>query len=87
MIGMTKSKPKVKLAITLSSELARRVRDEVAAGRATSVSAWIEHAISCQLAAEADFDSLVDDVLASTGGPITDAEREHAWKLLSGAAA
>lgn len=84
--GMTKGKPKVKLAITLSEHLARRVREEVARGRAASVSAWIEHAISGQLAAEADLDSLVDEALAATGGPLTEAERLHAVRLLSGSA-
>lgn len=86
MNGMTTRKPKVKLAITLSDELARRVREEVARGRAASVSAWIEHAISGQLAAEADFEGLLDEALAATGGPLTEAERLHAVRLLSGSA-
>lgn len=79
-------KPKVKLAISMSPRLLRRVKSVVAQDRAKSVSAYIEHAVAAQLAAEADFDLLVEQVLEVTGGPATGAERARARKLLRGAA-
>ena len=89
MNGMEQPKvsPKVKLAITLRADVVRKVRDAVAEGRARSVSAYIEHAVVSQLAAEADFDSLIAEMLAASGGPPTKQERAAARKLLSGSAA
>jgi hypothetical protein len=78
--------PKVRTAITLRPELVEQVRAVVAEGRARSVSAYIEHAIESQLATEADFDVLVDEMLAATGGPPTKKERAAARRLLSGSA-
>jgi hypothetical protein len=79
-------KPKVKLAISMSPTLLRKVKSVVARNRAKSVSAYIEHAVAAQLAAEADFDLLVAQTLEETGGPPTEAERAQARKLLRGAA-
>jgi len=85
MIGMTT--PKAKVAITLSADLLNDVRAQVEAGQARSVSAFIEHAVQAQLAAQADFDVVVAEILAATGGPATRAERAAAKQLLSGSAA
>lgn len=79
--------PKVKIAITLRPELVERIRAAVADGRARSVSAYVEHAVDGQLAAEADFDALLDEMLTATGGPPTKAERSTARRRLSGSAA
>lgn len=88
-LGMMKGmeRPKVKIAITLRPEIVEQVRARVAAGQARSVSAFIEHAVTGQLAAEADFDSLIAEMLAATGGPPTEEERAAARRLLSGSAA
>jgi hypothetical protein len=59
----------------------------VAEGRARSVSAYNEGAVDNQLAAEADFDAVLDEMLAATGGPPTKAERAAARRRLSGSAA
>jgi hypothetical protein len=40
-----------------------------------------------QLAADADADNLIAEMLAATGGPPTDQEREAAHRLLGGSAA
>jgi len=85
MNGM--EKPKAKVTITLRPEVVEQVRARVAAGQARSVSAFVERAITGQLAAEADFDSLISELLAATGGPPTEAERAAARRLLSGSAA
>jgi hypothetical protein len=63
--------PRAKVAITLRSELLADVRARVERGEARSVSAFIEHAVEGQLAAEADFDEVAKQLLAATGGPPT----------------
>lgn len=81
------STPKVKIAVTLSPELVERVRAAVSAGAARSLSAYVEHALSGQLAAETDFDTMIDEMLTTTGGPATGPERAEARRLLGGSAA
>ena len=83
MIGMTP--PKAKVAVTLDVEVLERVRAAVAESRASSVSAYVQHALVGQLAAEADFDATIRELLAQTGGPPTRKERATARALLSGA--
>jgi hypothetical protein len=80
------TKPKAKLAVSISPEVVARVKAAVSAGRAKSVSAYIEHAVLGQLAAEADFDLILAEVFARTGGRPTAAERARARKQLRGAA-
>ena len=84
MIGMTP--PRAKIAITIDPALLARVRLAVEAGSARSVSAYIEHAVAGQLAAEDDFEAMLAESLAKTGGPPTDAELEAAARLLAGEA-
>jgi hypothetical protein len=78
---------KVKLAVSMSPALLRRVKAVVAQKRSKSVSAYVEHAVAAQLASEAHFDLLIEQALAETGGAATRAERSRARKLLRGAAA
>jgi hypothetical protein len=78
--------PKIKLAISMSPELLEKVKAVVAQKRARSVSAYVQHAVAAQLAAEADFDLLIAEALAETGGPPTRTELARARKLLRGAA-
>lgn len=63
--------PKVKLGVSMSPELIEKVKAVVAHKRARSVSAYVEHAVAAQLAAEADFDLLIAEELDETGGPPT----------------
>jgi Arc/MetJ-type ribon-helix-helix transcriptional regulator len=81
------ARPKVKITITLEADVLDRVRVAVADGRSKSVSAYIEHAVIGQLAAEADFDSTIVEMLAKTGGPPTKEERAIARRLLTDPAA
>lgn len=83
--GMDTAKPKV--TITLRPEVLADIRERVADGQARSVSAYVEHAIVGQLAAEVGFDSLLAELLADTGGPLTDEERASARQVLQGGAA
>lgn len=82
MIGMTV--PRAKITITIDAALLARVRLAVEAGHARSVSAYIEHAVAGQLTAEDDFEAMLTESLAATGGPPTDAELEAAGRLLAG---
>ncbi len=84
IIGMTR--PKTKLAVSLDATLVDRVKALVASGTAPSVSAYVEHALTSQLAAEADFDASVAEGLRKTGGPLKPAERSAARRLLRGVA-
>lgn len=81
MNGM--AEPKAKITVTLQAEVVERVRAAVADGRARSVSAYIEHAVVGQLAAEADFDATISEMLAETGGAPSAAERKVARELLA----
>jgi Arc/MetJ-type ribon-helix-helix transcriptional regulator len=78
---------KAKIAVSVSPTLLRRVKTAVARGRSRSVSAYVERAIAAQLAAEADFDVMIEKSLAETGGPATRSERARARRLLRGEAA
>lgn len=79
--------PKVKVAVSLSPDLVEQLRAAVSGGRARSVSAYVEHALRAQFAAEVEFDAVVDEMLAATGGPPTAEERAAAARLLGSDAA
>lgn len=74
--------PKVKLAVSLSRDVVEQLRAVVADGGSRSVSAYVEHAVRAQFAAETEFDTMVADMLAASGGPVTDDERTEAARLL-----
>jgi Arc/MetJ-type ribon-helix-helix transcriptional regulator len=77
IIGMTKSK----IAVTLPPALLARARRAVRAGYADSVSAYIAAAIE----EKTKLDELADmltEMLAQTGGPLTEAERKIADESL-----
>ena len=82
---MADAKPKI--TITLRPEVLADIRERGSAGQARSVSAYVEHAVIGQLAAEADFDSLLSELLGDTGGPLTEQERASARRVLRGGAA
>jgi Arc/MetJ-type ribon-helix-helix transcriptional regulator len=73
MLGMTKSK----IAVTLPPTLVARARRAVRAGHADSISAYIAAALE----EKTKLDELADmltEMLAETGGPLTEAERRTA---------
>jgi Arc/MetJ-type ribon-helix-helix transcriptional regulator len=73
IIGMTKSK----IAITLPPALVTRARRAVREGHAESVSAYVAAALE----EKAKLDNLADmlqEMLAETGGPLTERERRVA---------
>ena len=85
MISMTATKSR--LTVTVDSDIAEQLKALVAQGGASSVSAYVEHSVRCQLAADADFDVLLATMLDETGGPLTPDERAAARRVLSGDAA
>jgi Arc/MetJ-type ribon-helix-helix transcriptional regulator len=79
MIGMTR----VKIAVSLPSRLVKAARSAVRGGRASSVSAYVAEALSEKVMLD-DLESLLQEMLEETGGPLTKAERDEADRILSG---
>ena len=76
--------PQAKTTIAIDQALLARVRAAVEAGLAKSVSAYIEHAVANELTAEDDFEAMLAESLAATGGPLTEAELAAAARILAG---
>lgn len=72
---------KTKIAVSLPAELVAHAHQAVAAGRASSVSAYVTDALE-EKAKLDDLASLLDEMLAETGGPLTAKERKMADRAL-----
>jgi Arc/MetJ-type ribon-helix-helix transcriptional regulator len=72
---------KTKIAVSLPAELVAQANEAVAEGRASSVSAYVAAALE-EKAKLDDLASLLDEMLAETGGPLTAREREAADRAL-----
>lgn len=70
-----------KIAVSLPTELVQQAQRAVAAGRATSVSAYVARALEEQAKLD-DLASLLEEMLAETGGQLTAAERKAADRAL-----
>ncbi len=77
IVGMTSAK----IAVSLPSELVEQARQAVANGQARSVSAYVAAALE-EKAKLDDLASLLDDMLAESGGPLTARERKAADRAL-----
>ena len=73
----------VKIAVSLPDELVAHARDAVRDGRAASVSAFVAEAMVERVRLER-LEGMLDEILEETGGPLTDAERAEADRLLDG---
>lgn len=71
--GMTK----LKIAVSLPPALVAQARRAVSEGRAESVSAYVEAALN-EKAKLDDLAGMLDEMLAESGGQLTDREREAA---------
>jgi antitoxin ParD1/3/4 len=71
--GMTTAK----IAVSLPAELVEQARRAVVDGRAASVSAYVARALEEQAKLD-DLASLLNEMLAETGGPLTAAEQQAA---------
>ena len=72
-----------KITITLQDDQVEEIRALVTAGEATSVSAFVKHAVGVGLSDAAGWKEMLDDALQQTGGPLTKKERVWADALLS----
>lgn len=66
-----------KITITLDDEEVRHVRNLVDAGRAASVSGFVQHAVSVALDDVAGWGAMLAQALEESGGPMSAEER--AW--------
>ena len=66
-----------KVTVTLPEDQLERIRVLVEAGRAPSVSGFVQHAVGLAIDDVAGWGALLAETLAATGGPLTDDER--AW--------
>ena len=70
-----------KFAVSMPSRVAEGARRAVRKGRAASLSAYVAEAVADKLAQD-DLASLIEEMLAETGGPMTAAERREAERAL-----
>ncbi len=66
-----------KVTITLEEDQLTRVRELVEAGRAHSVSGFVQHAVGVSLDDIAGWGAVLAQALGETGGPLT--SDEQAW--------
>src|SRR5258708_6300194 len=71
-----------KITITLQDDQVQAIRELVAAGKAASVSAFVQHAVGVALFDAAGWRAMLDDALRQTGGPLTTDECAWADSLL-----
>jgi hypothetical protein len=72
-----------KVTVTLHAEQLDAIRSLVLARNATSISAFVQHAVAVSLNDVAGWGVLLAEALNQTGGPLTKAERRWADGLLS----
>jgi Arc/MetJ-type ribon-helix-helix transcriptional regulator len=66
-----------KVTVTLPQDQLDQIRAMVDAGRASSVSGFVQHAVAQSLDDQAVWATMLATALDETGGPLTDEER--AW--------
>ncbi|MGH9187879.1 MAG: hypothetical protein ACRD0U_19050 [Acidimicrobiales bacterium] len=71
-----------KVTVTLDEDQLNRIRGLVVAGKAQSVSGFVQHAVSVSLDDVAGWGALLAEALAHTGGDLTAEEREWADRIL-----
>lgn len=72
-----------KVTITLKNEQLDDVRRLVMAGKAPSVSGFVQHAVAVALHDAAGWQQMLTAALDESGGPLTKAERAWADRLLA----
>ncbi len=71
-----------KVTITLDEEQLARIRDLVSAGKAASISGFVQHAVGVALDDVAGWGAMLAEALAKTGGDLTGEERAWADEVL-----
>ncbi len=64
-----------KITITVDEEQLQRIRDLVAAGRAGSVSGFVQHAVGVAIDDVAGWGAMLAQALDESGGPMSSDER------------
>ena len=77
MNGMTTAK----IAVSVPQEVLRRARHAIRRGRAPSMSAYVAAALEQKTKLD-DLEELLAEMLAQSGGPLTQAERRVADRVL-----
>ena len=72
-----------KLTITLDNDQIDEVRRLVAAGKASSVSSFVRHAVGVALHDAAGWKEMLQGALQQSGGPLTKKDRAWADALLA----
>ena len=72
-----------KVTITLDDAQLEEIRAFVANGKASTVSAFVKHAVAIALHDAAGWKEMLEGALLETGGPLTKKERAWADALLS----
>lgn len=75
-----------KVTVTLQETQLDQIRSLVDGGAASSVSGFVQHAVSVALDDVAGWGAVLAEALRDTGGPLTDEERAWADQLLAGSA-
>jgi Arc/MetJ-type ribon-helix-helix transcriptional regulator len=75
--GMIGGMTKAKIAVTLPPALVTRAQDAVREGRAPSISAYVASALE-EKAKLDELEKMLDEMLAETGGALTDREQAAA---------
>jgi hypothetical protein len=73
-----------KVTVSLDPAVAHRAKQDVAAGKAKSLSAWLNEAARARVEQE-DLETVLAELLDETGGPVTQAELSEAENRLSAA--
>ncbi len=71
-----------KITITLEAEQLDRVRGLVEAGKASSVSGFVQHAVGVSLDDIAGWGAMLAEALRDTGGPLSQEEKDWADEML-----
>jgi Arc/MetJ-type ribon-helix-helix transcriptional regulator len=72
-----------KITITLGDVQVREIRALVEAGQASSVSAFVQHAVGVGLSDAAGWKEMLEEALQQTGGPLSQTERAWADTILT----
>lgn len=72
-----------KIAVTVPEEILEKARSSVHRGKARSLSAYVSEALAEKLVHE-ELDTLLQEMLAESGGPLTARERRQADRDLDG---
>jgi hypothetical protein len=71
-----------KVTVSLDSAVADRARQDVAEGKAKSLSAWLNDAGRARIEGE-ELADVLSDLFKETGGPLTEQELERARQRLA----